>query len=518
MHPSTAPSTAHRLLRSHAARLAGLAVLLPLLSPAGAAQATLTRTNGVLGGTLDHRLEGDPGEIYVLLPSLSAGPTPVGLVNPGDPRLLSVGLDQPGLWSVGLLAGGVANESVLLPNDPGLNGVVLHAQFVTITLGPLRVDDVSNPTTLVLAQAGTSHATPGMLSRDSTGHSATTLADGRVLVAGGSAAGIVSGGLELFDPQTQAFTALPAGLAVARAVHTATLLADGRVLVLGGVDQNDVVHTTAEIFDPATGISSLVAPMSVPRVQHTATLLADGRVFVAGGASAYDLSDPFSALASVLSSTALYDPATNTWSPGPALPRPRALHAAARLADGRVLLTGGIEITTIIVPIPSFSSDCRAYDPATGQIQNVANFNGPRALHSMLRLSNGQVLVVGGTDGDLLSQTFTPIATCRLYQPGPDQWLDVASLAAPRVLIGGVVERGGRAHVIGGLATVDLATTTGTPVLEVESTALPIAWSATGAILSGRPASVSVPIEGGQRVLTVGAAALGDRTAEIYVP
>lgn len=499
-------------------RTPSLVALLALALPAGG-QATLTRANGVLGGTLDYQLAGDPGELYVLLPSLTQGPTPVGLINPGDPRLLSVGLDQPALWKVGILGGGMALESTLLPNDPGLNGVAVHAQFITITLGPLHVDDVSNPTSVVLAQAGSSHLTLGELSRDSTGHSATTLGDGRVLVAGGSQAGVVSNGLELFDPQVQRFVTLPATLGVPRAAHTGTLLADGRVLLLGGVDDNDVVYASGEIFDPATGMTTPSASMSAPRVQHTATLLADGRVFVAGGASAYDLSDPVSALGAVLASTELYDPATNTWSPGPSLPRPRALHAAARLADGRVLLGGGIEVTTIIIPIPSFSSDCRAYDPASGALQNVADFTTARALHAMVRLSNGTVLVAGGTNGNILTQVFTPIASCRLYEASSNQWFDVASLANPRVLISGVVEHGGRVHVLGGLSTVDLATTTGTPVLEVESSALtPISWSATGMLLSGRPASVAVPIDGGQRVLTIGAGASGDQTAEIYLP
>lgn len=492
--------------------------LLALALPA-AAQATLTRANGVLGGPLDYQLAGDPGEIYVLLPSLNQGPTPVGLINPGDPRLLAVGLDQPSLWKIGVLAGGAALESAPLPNDPGLNGVAVHAQFVTVTLGPLHIDDVSNPTSVVLGQPGTSHLTLGNLSRDSSGHSATTLVDGRVLVAGGSANGVVSNGLELFDPQTQRFGVLPGTLSVPRAAHTATRLADGRVLLLGGVDDNDVVYASGEIFDPATGTSTPIASMSTPRVQHTATLLADGRVYVAGGASAYDLSDPLSALAAVVASTELYNPATNTWSPGPNMPRPRALHAAVRLADGRVLLTGGVEVTTIIIPIPSFSSDCRAFNPGTGALQNVADFSIARALHAMIRLANGSVLVVGGTNGNLLAQTFTPLASCHLYDAATDQWFDVASMANARVLISGVVEYGGRVHVVGGLSTIDLATTTGTPVLEVESSALtPIAWSATGMILTGRPASVAVPIEGGQRVLTTGASASGDETAEIYLP
>ena len=38
-----------------------------------------------------------------------------------------------------------------------------------------------------------------------------------------------------------------------RAIHSATRLADGRVLIAGGMIHNRAVLATAEVFDPATG-------------------------------------------------------------------------------------------------------------------------------------------------------------------------------------------------------------------------------------------------------------------------
>src|SRR6266478_2374522 len=62
-------------------------------------------------------------------------------------------------------------------------------------------------------------------------------------------------------------------LAVPRTGHAATALADGRVLITGGRDSAGTILATAEIFDPATETSTASATLGTPRVNHTATLL-----------------------------------------------------------------------------------------------------------------------------------------------------------------------------------------------------------------------------------------------------
>jgi len=68
-----------------------------------------------------------------------------------------------------------------------------------------------------------------------------------------------------------------------RSAHTATLLANGKVLIAGGIDPSGENTTKAEIYDPGTGTFSLTGSMTAARAGHTATLLATGRVLIAGG-------------------------------------------------------------------------------------------------------------------------------------------------------------------------------------------------------------------------------------------
>ena len=87
-------------------------------------------------------------------------------------------------------------------------------------------------------------------------------------------------------------------LAKARSGHTATLLPSGRVLVAGGRSGPPDGYTgTSEVFDPVRGTWSSGPGLSGARAHHTATLLLNGKVLVAGG-------DTWQTFAS----TEIYDP------------------------------------------------------------------------------------------------------------------------------------------------------------------------------------------------------------------
>ena len=74
------------------------------------------------------------------------------------------------------------------------------------------------------------------------------------------------------------------------------------------------------------------------REDHVAVLLSDGRVLVAGG-WAPNAREYFP---EVLTSTELYDPSTNSWSPTTNMSKGRKYHSGVPLGDGRVLVVGGL--------------------------------------------------------------------------------------------------------------------------------------------------------------------------------
>jgi hypothetical protein len=219
-----------------------------------------------------------------------------------------------------------------------LGGAVLSAQGALAGL-PLARAEVYDP------QTGESLSI-GSMSAARAFHTATLLKTGLVLVAGGVS--LINDALaplataELFEPATGTFRVVEGGLQErsGRAGHSATLLADGRVLLAGGWGQEPggsrVPLASAELFDPDRRAFAAVAPMASARANHSATALLDTRVLVAGGRG----------VAGALYETELFEPTLGVFTPGPNLPDnlPRAGHAAVRLGSGLVLLVGGCRL------------------------------------------------------------------------------------------------------------------------------------------------------------------------------
>jgi hypothetical protein len=220
-------------------------------------------------------------------------------------------------------------------------------------------------------------------------HTATLLKDGRVLIAGGVGPKSVEDFLasaEIYDPTTGKF-GVTGSMHTAREKATATLLADGRVLIAGG-DQGVCgacgvfnVLASAEIYDPATGKFSTTRSMTTARTGHTATALADGRVLIAGGSG--ELSDGPSA--------EIYDPGTGKFSATGSMTTARGGHTATRLRDGRVLVVGGSSETG-----PDGLYSAEIYDPATATFSLTGAMHAPRVEHSATLLPDGRVLIAGG--------------------------------------------------------------------------------------------------------------------------
>lgn len=268
----------------------------------------------------------------------------------------------------------LANGKVLLAAGSGASPAVNTA-------------DLYDPTTNTWSNTGD-------LTQPRYWHSSVRLANGKILVMGGkSDASTFLTSTEIYDPATGTWSTT-GNMLTPRALFPAVLLASGKVLVAGGYTtgpNNTVKTANAELYDPATGSWAAAGPLGDVRAEGLMQRLNDGRILLAGG------KDP----GNCTNRVELYNPASNTWSPGPSMHYARGGHFTLTLMpDGQALAVGGVA--------PSgYWNSTELYDP----LQNAWKYAGRLAVdhvsHAAVLLPNGQLLVVGGY-GTYLVELYGP--------------------------------------------------------------------------------------------------------------
>ena len=333
-------------------------------------------------------------------------------------------------------------------------------------------------------------------------HTATLLPNGKVLLAGGtrstslSVPSVTLAGAELYEPDAGRFS--PAGdMTTARRLHTATLLADGRVLIAGGYGTAGGAVASTELYDPFTGTFTATGDMITAKGGHTAIVLLNGKVLIVGGygtgsypnvapAELYDpASGTFTAAGAYIGRggcdfcapavllpdgkvlfpgqypAQLYDPISDSFRPAGMM---IADHSTATLlANGKVLFAGGEDIGR--------SSSAELYDPATGTFGSTGNMGWRRVWHALTLLPNGLALTTGGETDSCAGNGCTfagSVASAELYDPSAGTFLATATMAEARsthtatllndgrVLVAGGVSYGGIGVFSGSLASAEL--------------------------------------------------------------
>ena len=388
------------------------------------------------------------GQVATLLPSGRILLTGGGL---GSAEVLDRALDQ---WTVicttGACAGAMANyvpayghTSTLLVNGPDA-GKVLEVGGIDPVRGYLASAQLFDP----VAKSVT--ALPSMGSAR-VYHTATLLASGDVLIAGGSSGPTNTlATAQLYRAATRTWSTVSGSMNAPRSAHTATLLATGHVLLAGGDNQGTSLNT-AEVYDPvADAFAPVTNTMSAPRAHHAASLLRPGSVLVVGGdgTATADVYDPtanaFSPVGSMvggvrahftatplsdgrvlvaggtdgsveLGTAELFD-GTASFAATPGTLTPRLDHAAAALPTGEVILAGGQDASGYLTIV-------ERYEPESGLFiqSGVSPLNENRDLHSLLLLPSNELLAWGGDDGTRLGpdpELYDAFATFASTPPG----------------------------------------------------------------------------------------------------
>lgn len=311
------------------------------------------------------------------------------------------------------------------------------------TGGPVR--SVPAPAT---STAGMSPSEP-VTAADRAAHTATSLKDGSVLVAGGC----VANGCERATNsavllRSEGDVGLE-GMTTARDAHTATLLESGDILVAGGFAGEGLPPlTSVEVFNPRTGTWSAATPMRVGRGGHAAARLGDGRVLEAGG---------WVGPGRYTDTTEIYDAITGRFEEGPSLPEPVDGLAAVSLTGGSVLIAGGQVRSGIATSSAVLVS-------SDGTLTRVGPMAQARFKHTIVALPDGRALVIGGTsnDTDLLSSTEEYDPQTQRFTPGPSMSSGRYKLSGSATLTpdGKVVVAGGGR----GIEVIDVARGTSAPL------------------------------------------------------
>jgi hypothetical protein len=232
---------------------------------------------------------------------------------------------------------------------------------------------------------------------------------------------------QVYDTATGALS--PTG-AFAQIAFTRQLvrLLDGRVLA------TDDQHF--DLYDPVTNLWTATGTNAASNpVGGTLILMADGNVLLAGGRPA-----------------SIYDVQTGSWSPTGNPVHTRLFPTAFLLANGRVLVVGGIEN---FVTSSAFSKNAELFDPVTGQWTPAGTLAVERINFAGAVMPTGKVVLAGGSDTGFTLVTPaafpTTHASSEAYDPSTNTWSAWADLSVPRDSAGAIVTNDGKLLVSGGL-------------------------------------------------------------------
>jgi hypothetical protein len=236
-----------------------------------------------------------------------------------------------------------------------------------------------------------------------TGHTATRLSDGRVLIVGGRSGSVETGytyltSIEVWNPTTGRFEMTSASLINARYAHSSVAVAES-VAILGGVTQDGSV-ATVELIRPSVNdftVTEAATPGSAGSVGIGVSRVDETRVFVSGGlrperapwlgedsAGSIDVAELWR-----FENGALVRDCTGHMT------QARSGHSVEVLQDGRFLISGGLDNAGV----PTSTFEAFSFDTAACSTRDVivGAMGAARRRHASVLIDvTGDVFTVGG--------------------------------------------------------------------------------------------------------------------------
>lgn len=216
-------------------------------------------------------------------------------------------------------------------------------------------------------------------------------------------------------------------LATARSQHGA-IAANGKIYVFGGVNTTGPL-TSLEIYNPATNTWSPGAPMPGASRGMSFALGFNGMIYVVSG---YDVS--------LTTSLYRYNPATNTWATLASIPDGVWEGAAAATSNGKIYVFGGEP------SLGGSTNTTRIYNIATNTWSLGANMPVSVQQHAAVASKAGKIYIIGGRS----AASSAPVANVQIYDPLTNTWGAGAPMIVPKVQFGAALSSNGKIYVVGG--------------------------------------------------------------------
>ena len=306
-------------------------------------------------------------------------------------------------------------------------------QFKTSSLRSVFIVDARDPADVKISEGGLS------IRKARTGHTATLLEDGRVLIAGGRL--IVENAtrpedhtyepsIEIYDPEKETFTLATdvngnaVELPEARYGHSATAVSSKDVVLAGGQNGDNpvlslaVVHLEGEMVTVRTSSDAIgVGPLF-----HAADVTSDGTLLLSGGyATIADAegAPPTDSVRNVEMWTLNEATGELTRLCSSSLNKARGYHTASIVGREAVFIGGrdpaGLPIADAeVASLLGVAGTCFARPPETHPMTD------PRAQHAVAKIGSGELLVVGGRQQNAGETFGRSIESTEIFSPRRD--------------------------------------------------------------------------------------------------
>ncbi len=229
--------------------------------------------------------------------------------------------------------------------------------------------------------------------------------------------------VDMYDPSTGIWTQM-ADNPLPMYEHSEGVV-DSKIYIMGGYPRVPTAPPSAifQVYDPATDTWKRKADMPVPRANHCAAVV-DGKIYLFGG-FCFECPVP----GRLLSTVSIYDPATDTWTQGADMPFPWAMPRAS-VVNGKIYACTGFgghgggaswEQHPILA----------VYDPSTDTWTEGAALPFGRN-DAQVAVVDARIYVMGGAIEERINGAPGRIADVIMYDPVVDAWTDAPPMSTPR--------------------------------------------------------------------------------------